>query len=86
MGSVVADWRNATDPEELILLLEVRRGGSRRKVRLFGCAAAQQMFTVLPESSRAAVEGRGALRRWPRHQPRPFCGQTNSAPNALGQE
>jgi hypothetical protein len=48
-------WNHSTGPRELLFVLAIR-SVSRRKLRLFGCAAARQVFPLLSESSRAAVE------------------------------
>jgi hypothetical protein len=47
-------WQSS-DPDDLLMVLTYRRW-SRRKLRLFGCAAARLLFPVLPEASQQAIE------------------------------
>lgn len=49
-------WDHFCDPRALLIALGFHGSISRRKLRLFGCAAAQMLVPSLPTSSRAGVE------------------------------
>jgi hypothetical protein len=56
MGPTPVDWSTARDPDPLLALAGAGAPGQARRLRLYGCACARQVWHLLATDARSAVQ------------------------------